>query len=338
MQTLFRAMVVRVVLLTLGIVIGPVCVALLWWAGTDTRLPARISTPTAALVVLGALAVLLTGVALLVGFWSVGHIVRTVEPPLARMAAQAERLGEGVSTKDSAPSGIAEIDRLAAALNRGSAEASKRLAAEREFAADASHQLRTPLTALLMRLEEISSTDDLEVVAEEAAIAIGQVERLSGVVDDLLARTRSGAEEVGQVGLDTVLAGLQREWQHSFARVRRTIHVTGERGLRVRAAPGALSQIISTLFENALTHGAGTVTVAARRVGPSVVVEVSDQGAGIPPALAPHVFERSVSSKGSGLGLALARDLAQAQGGRLELVEPSGALFAVFLSGGEGLR
>ena len=80
------------------------------------------------------------------------------------------------------------------------------------------------------------------------------------------------------------------------------------------------------------------MTVAARRVGPSVVVEVSDQGAGIPPALAPHVFERSVSSKGSGLGLALARDLAQAQGGRLELVEPSGALFAVFLSGGEGLR
>ena len=114
---------------------------------------------------------------------------------------------------------------------------------------------------------------------------------------------------------------------------RRAIHITGARGLRVLGAPGPLSQIFSTLLENSLAHGAGTVTVEARRSGPSVIVEVHDEGAGIDPALAPHIFERSVSSRGSGLGLGLARDLASAQGGRLELVSASGAEFALFLSG-----
>ena len=209
----------------------------------------------------------------------------------------------------------------------------ERLAAERTFAADASHQLRTPLTALLMRLEEISSTENLDVVAEESHIAIAQVERLSSVVDDLLARSRSGADRPPSVSLDSVLAALQREWQPTYAVRRRAIHITGARGLRVLGAPGPLSQIFSTLLENSLAHGAGTVTVEARRSGPSVIVEVHDEGAGIDPALAPHIFERSVSSRGSGLGLGLARDLASAQGGRLELVSASGAEFALFLSG-----
>lgn len=331
-RTLLRGVVLRVVLLTVAIVVGPPLALLSWWGLRGGSLPSTMTTPRSGVVVLLALTLLLVVVSVALGFWWVSRIVDRLGPPLSRIAAQAERLGDGVSSRDSAPSGVAEIDRLSAALNRGSIQASKRLAAERDFAADASHQLRTPLTALLMRLEEISTTDDLAVVAEESGIAISQVERLSGVVDDLLRRSRSGSDQVAQVALDTVLAGLQREWQQSFAGVRRTIHVTGERGLRVRAAPGALSQILSTLFENALAHGAGTLTVAARRVGPSVIVEVSDEGEGIAPELAPHIFERSVSSTGSGLGLALARDLASAQGGRLELVRSSGALFALFLS------
>ena len=134
-------------------------------------------------------------------------------------------------------SGIEEVDRLDAALARGAQQGAKRLASERDFAADASHQLRTPLTALLMRLEEIASTDDLEVVEEEANIAIDQVERLSRVVDDLMSRTRSGTETNPAVSLDSVLASLQREWQPAFAGARRSIHVSGERGLGVRATP-----------------------------------------------------------------------------------------------------
>ena len=208
----------------------------------------------------------------------------------------------------------------------------RNLAAERDFAADASHQLRTPLTALLMRLDEIASTDDLSVVQEEAQVAIGQVERLSKVVDDLMGRTRVSDPTRPSVSLDAVLASLQREWQPAFAASKRSMRIHGERGLRVRATPMALGQIVSTLIENALAHGRGTVDIAARRAGPSVVIELGDEGTGVAPAIAPHIFERSVSSSGSGLGLTLARDLAEDNGGRLELVSAQPAVFAVFLS------
>jgi signal transduction histidine kinase len=94
--------------------------------------------------------------------------------------------------------------------------------------------------------------------------------------------------------------------------------------------------VIATLIENSLRHGAGTTTVRSRPSGPSgaVVVEVADEGAGVPDDLAPRIFEREVTSgKGTGLGLALARDLASADGGRLELAQRRPAVFALFLSG-----
>ncbi len=255
-----------------------------------------------------------------------------VTTALETVRQRAERLAGGDTRPTPLTTGIDELDRLDTALVRGAQHSARRLASERDFAADASHQLRTPLTALLMRLEEIAVTDDLAVVAEESAIAIAQVERLSGVVDDLMSRTRSGVEASPAVSLDSVLASLQREWQLAFANARRSILVSGERGLGVRATPVALAQILTTLLENSLTHGRGTVEIAARRSGPSVVIEVTDGGEGVPAAIAPHVFERSVSSSGTGLGLSLARDLAEAAGGRLELVSARPAVFALFLS------
>ncbi len=207
------------------------------------------------------------------------------------------------------------------------------LSAEREFASNASHQLRTPLAALLLRLEEIASTDDPAVVREEAQIAMAQVDRLTGVVDDLLGQPRRRPSRVGKsVSLDSVIATLQQEWQPAFANARRSMRVLGQRGLHVQIGRAALAQILSTLVENSLAHGRGTLSVEARRSGPSVVVEVTDQGIGIATDLAPRVFERSVSSTGSGLGLALARDLAEQNYGRLELVRAEPAVFALFLS------
>lgn len=271
-------------------------------------------------------------IALGTGILVIRRQARRITEPLEQLTDRAERLGAGESRLQPLESGVEEIDRISRVLSRSSQQVARNLASERDFAADASHQLRTPLTALLMRLEEIAVTDDLDVVAEEAHVAIGQVERLSGVVDDLLTRSRRSTEHRPSVSLDTVLASMQREWQPTFAAARRSMYVHGERGLRVRATPVALSQMLSTLVENALAHGRGTVEVAARRSGPSVVIELSDQGDGIPMALAPHIFERSVSSTGSGLGLSLARDLAEANGGRLELVSAQPAVFAIFLS------
>ncbi len=261
---------------------------------------------------------------------------RRLADPMIELAEAAERLGEGESRLEPMRSGIPEVDRVSDVLARSAQQVTRSLAAERDFAADASHQLRTPLTALLMRLEEISETDDPQVVKEEAGIAIAQVERLTRVVDDLLMRSRrSNDAPRPQVSLDSVIAALQREWQPAFEQARRSVRVHGERGLVVMATPVALSQVLSTLLENSLVHGRGTVDVQARRSGPSVVVEVSDQGDGVPANLAPHIFERSVSSgrgTSTGLGLALARDLAESNGGRLDLISAQPARFALFLS------
>lgn len=252
--------------------------------------------------------------------------------PLTELAVMAEELGDTAGNLTPLTSGIEEVDKISHVLAGSSNDMRRALVAEREFAANASHQLRTPLAALLLRLEEIATTDDPQVVRDEAQVAIAQVERLSGVVDDLLGRPRSGPQIGEAVSLDSVIAALQQEWQPAFANARRSMRVHGQRGLRVRIRRAALSQILSTLVENSLAHGRGTVSVEARRSGPSVIVEVTDQGPGIPGDLAPRIFERTVSSTGSGLGLALARDLAEQNYGRLELVRAEPAVFALFLS------
>ncbi|MDQ2782014.1 MAG: HAMP domain-containing histidine kinase [Actinomycetota bacterium] len=281
-------------------------------------------------------ATVLVAVAVAVTLGLVHGRAQRIAEPMTRLAEAAERLGEGPARLEPLASGIPEVDGVSAVLSRSAQQVTRSLSAERQFAADASHQLRTPLTALLMRLEEISESADLDVVHEEAGIAINQVERLTRVVDDLSMRSRrSNDAPRPEVSLDSVIAALQREWQPAFEQARRSVRVHGERGLVVRATPVALSQVLSTLLENSLVHGRGTVDLEARRSGPSVVVEVSDQGDGVSPTIAPHIFERSVSSgegKSTGLGLALARDLAESNGGRLDLVSAQPVRFALFLS------
>lgn len=320
------------------LIIGLPLGAVGWWAITDNALRLRgwLADPDFALqpIQLVAIMTALSVVAVFAGVLMASLQARKFAGPMTQLADRAERLGAGESRFQPLVTGIAEVDRVSEVLARSAHQMTRSLASERDFASDASHQLRTPLTALLMRLEEIAVTDDLLVVQEEAGIAIAQVERLTKVVDELLSRSRRGHDAPPpSVSLDSVIAALQREWQPAFEQARRSVHVHGQRGLLVRATPVALSQVLSTLLENSLAHGRGTVDVQARRSGPSVVVEVSDQGEGVSSTIAPHIFERAVSTaKSTGLGLALARDLAEANGGRLELIQAEPAIFALFLS------
>jgi signal transduction histidine kinase len=319
-------------------IMGLPVVALGWWAVTDdfVRLgrwfgrPDMLRQSLLLLAIIAALSVL----AVLSGVLVASLQARRFAEPMTQLVERAERLGVGESRFQPLVTGIGEVDRVAEVLARSAHQMTRSLASERDFASDASHQLRTPLTALLMRLEEIAVTDDLTVAQEEAGIAIAQVERLTNVVDELLLRSRRGNDAPPpSVSLDSVIAALQREWQPAFEQARRSVRVHGQRGLLVHVTPLALSQVLSTLLENSLAHGRGTVDVQARRSGPSVVVEVSDQGEGVPGVIAPHIFERSVSTaQSTGLGLALARDLAEANGGRLELIQARPAIFALFLS------
>ena len=323
-----------------SVLVGGVVAGLLLWPGDPLASLAGEAgsldgTPPTPLVIAALVGAVVAASVVALGLAKV-VADRTADRVSGLLVQLGERADRGSADPRPVPmkSGITEIDRLDIALGRGSQQSAKRLASERDFAADASHQLRTPLTALLMRLEEISVTDEIDVVKEEASIAIGQVERLSKVVDDLMMRARSATDTSPAVSLDSVLASLQREWQPAFASARRSIKISGERGVQVKATPVALGQILTTLLENSLAYGRGTVEIMARRAGPSVVVEVTDEGDGVAPTLAPHIFERSVSSSGSGLGLSLARDLAEAAGGRLELVRAKPPLFALFLQVG----
>jgi signal transduction histidine kinase len=107
----------------------------------------------------------------------------------------------------------------------------------------------------------------------------------------------------------------------------------GESRLQAYVTPGGLAQVIATLLDNALMHGKGTVTIRRSQSASSVVIEVEDEGDGVPAELVSRIFERSVSGRpeGTGLGLALARTMATADGGRIVLARRKPPVFAVFL-------
>jgi signal transduction histidine kinase len=286
---------------------------------------------TKALVITGSLAVLAVAVAVALAMFQARRLAR----PLQELAGAADRLGSGDARPLGRRYGVAELDRMAEGLDGSAQRIGDLLAAEREFAADASHQLRTPLTALSMRLEEMmAAADDPAVVREEGAAALVQTERLADVVSELLGRTRSPAGgSRKRVSIDDVVAQQVVEWDPAFRRKNRKLEVAGDKNLRAYGRPGTLSQVIATLLDNALVHGAGTVTLRTSRTPKSVVIEVRDEGKGVPSDLVPRIFERNVSGKpgGTGLGLALARSIAAADGGNVVLVRPSPAVFAVFL-------
>jgi len=291
---------------------------------------------TGALALIGALALAAVAVAVALAMLQARRLTR----PLEELASAADRLGLGDARPLGRRYGIPELDRLAEGLDGSARRITDLLSAERDFAADASHQLRTPLTALSMRLEEmIATAGDSDVVREEGAAALAQTERLADVVSQLLGRTRRASRGVPSlIVIDDVIAQQVIEWDPAFRRANRKLEVAGEKGLSAYITPGALGQVIATLLDNALVHGAGTVTIRSSRTPKSVVVEVRDEGRGVPHELVPRIFERNVSGRpgGTGLGLALARDVATADGANVVLVRPRPAVFAVFLP--RGLR
>jgi signal transduction histidine kinase len=264
-----------------------------------------------------------------VGIWQGGRLTKL----MAVLSQRAETLGSGQARQPLRSSGIAEIDRVGELLNRSADRIDRLIAAERQFASNASHQLRTPLTALSMRLEEIVQAEDPRTVREEARSALAQVERLVAVVEHLLDSVRDNNLRAGPVPLDNVVLQQVVEWEPAFGAANRRIVATGTRGLVALATHNGLSQVLATLLENSLMHGAGKVTVSTRSTGISLVVEVTDEGPGVPSELGSRIFERSVSGRRStGLGLAVARELAESEGGRLELVQQKPPVFALFLS------
>ncbi len=307
-------------------------------ADFSVTIEANTSTVTGkvygSLLLIGSLALLAVAVAVVLALLQARRLVR----PLEELARAADRLGSGDARPLGRRYGVQELDRVAEGLDGSAQRITDLLSAERDFAVDASHQLRTPLTALSMRLEEmIAAADYPDVVREEGAAALAQTERLTNVVGQLLGQARrSITRSPTLASVDEIVAQQVVEWEPAFRRVNRKLEVTGDKGLYAYATPGGAAQVIATLLDNALVHGGGAVTIRTSQTRRSVVVEVRDEGCGVPPELVPRIFERSVSGApgGTGLGLALARTVAAADGGQVVLVRPRPAVFALFLPHG----
>jgi signal transduction histidine kinase len=267
--------------------------------------------------------------------WLATVLAAWLARPVEELAEAAGRLGAGDPRPLGRRYGVPDLDQVADGLDSSARRLSSLLAADRELAVDASHQLRTPLTALSMRLEEmIAAADDPDVVREEGSAALAQAERLAHVVTQLLSPARRATAASAELtGIDEIVQQQVVEWGPAFRRAKRKLVVIGARGLQAHVTPGGLAQVLATLLDNALMHGGGTVTIQTSQSARSVVIEVRDEGQGVPPELVSRIFERSVSGRpeGTGLGLALARTMAAADGGRVVLVKAKPATFGVFL-------
>jgi signal transduction histidine kinase len=277
------------------------------------------------MLVVACAAVLVTA---LVARWQARRLAR----PLEEVSAIARRLGDGDFTVRVRPSGIPEIDSTGASLSTTAERLGALLARERAFSADASHQLRTPLTGLRLRLEAMLDAPD-RPRDEEITKAMAEADRLQRTIDDLLALARDAPRREEPLDLSGLLEETRETWHADLARE--------DRPLRIRVAPDlpvthasteAVRQILHVLLDNAGRHGRGTVTVSVRDAGDALAIDVSDQGLGIDRPQ-DELFRRRVATVGHGIGLAMARSLAEAEGGRLRLTRPKPPTFTLLLPG-----
>ena len=266
-----------------------------------------------------ALSLLAVATAVGLALWQ----ARRLTAPLRQLVHRADALGRGEFTATPLTSGISEIDRISRVLERSARHLRTTSELQRDFASDAAHQLRTPLTGIGLRLEELTRIGDT-AVHQEAQDALAQVERLDRVIGVLLARARGDAADPTRIDLSLLLEHEATPWTTALAAQHRTLALDLQPELVLWARYDHVAGVINALLENALQHGAGAVSLTSRGAG-EITIQVSDQGRGVPAHLAQRVFERRFSaSRGTGIGLALARSLASAESGHLELVGGEG--------------
>ena len=269
-------------------------------------------------LLMGLLGLAVVGVAALLAWW----LSRRLARPVHALAGAASKLGDEDFTVAVEPSGVPELDRAGEALTTTAGRLGRLLARERNFSADASHQLRTPLTGLRLVLEEaaLSGADPRDAFDS----ALREVDRLQATVDDLLRLARQERPEPALADPSPVVSDAANRWRGRAAEQNRPLRLDLPEDLPpARLTSAALRQILDVLLANALEHGRGTIKVAARATPGGVAIEVHDEGPGVDGDV-DAVFVRGVGT-GHGIGLALARSLAEAEGARLTVTGPGPA-------------
>jgi two-component system, OmpR family, sensor kinase len=226
---------------------------------------------------------------------------------------------------------------------------------QREFVADASHELRTPLTSIVANLELLQVSLDASGQGEERAVvdsALRSSHRMSRLVSDLLLLARADAGRPGartSCDLAEIAGNAAAEVAPTVGD--RELRIENDRPLPVDGNPDELHRVVVNLLDNAVRHTppGARIELRLRAAGRDAVIEVADDGPGIPPELRDEVFDRFVRGDGpadtsarggSGLGLAIVRAVATSHGGSAEVTESEsgGALFRVRIPLGRAER
>ena len=279
-------------------------------------------------------------VALVLGLTAAGMLAHRIR----RLEMAAERIAAGDFDVPIVDHGDDELGQLALAFDRMRVQLAQLDTARKEFVANASHELRTPIFSLGGFLELLADEDlDEETRRSFLETMEGQVQRLARLSTDLLDLSRVDAGQLDvhrePVDLAAVARGVRDELGHLATSSGHELRIDAPGEVWVQADASRVTQIVSALVTNALIHTpTGTrVTVSARRNGPRGELVVEDDGPGIPASQREAVFERFYRveggrASGSGLGLAIARELARLMGGSVRLeVAPGRTRFVLDL-------
>jgi len=260
---------------------------------------------------------------LVIAFALAGSLAR----PLSRLAATARRLGSGdLTARAGNVRGAREIDELGHSFDEMADRLERTVQAQREFVANASHQLRTPLTGMKLRLESAAAQSNDAEVQRQVKAAETEVDRLAETVNRLLLMSREveagTADTSRRADLREAAARACERWSERAERMASTVQTHGDAAV-AEIDPTDLDQILDNLLDNAIAYAPGAVVIETGRT----FVAVRDQGPGIPAEERERVTERfyrgrGAPSGGSGLGLAIVRDLAERWGGSVALEGP----------------
>jgi signal transduction histidine kinase len=248
--------------------------------------------------------------------------------PLTQLTAAARRLGSGeLETRAGDVGGATEMRELAGSFDDMAERLQSTVLAQREFVANASHQLRTPLTGMKLRLENAMAATDDEAVRRQLEAADKEVDRLADIVERLLVMARRIEREgSGEVDVAEAVAAALERWKERAERAGASIETIGGSAIAVFDRAD-LDQILDNLLDNAIAYAPGPIVVETGRSEGRVRVAVEDRGAGIPAEERPRVTERfyrgqGVGPAGSGLGLAIVKELAEKWGGSIVITTP----------------